>query len=305
MRTLMIREDVPPRELRRLAKIENDPRVARRLLAIAAALDGMSRDAAARIAGMDRQTLRDWVIRYNRGGPAGLSDHAGQPRWFDLRAPPPTAQNVASLCPCNIAGGLSRARLNTPGRRKLRPCLSRWLMGSMVEASRWPGIRATRQRSRRHAGEQLGRRETRRRTPRRALPHPAAPRMRRSDEWPRPRYGPPGELPERRVRARRSRRHAPLHPARGRLETQPARAQRQPRPRLRGGQQEQRARRRRRRRLARGSPRLAPQRRSPQGPDRPAQRPRRARSAPRARRRARPAKRLAAARGPRARAAPG
>lgn len=80
MRALMIREDVPPRELRRLAKIEDNPRVARRLLAIAAALDGMSREAAARIAGMDRQTLRDWVIRYNRGGPAGLSDHWGDGR---------------------------------------------------------------------------------------------------------------------------------------------------------------------------------------------------------------------------------
>ena len=80
MRALVIREDVPPGELRGLAKTEGDPRVARRLLAIAAALDGMSRDAAARIAGMDRQTLRDWVIRYNRGGPAGLSDHWGDGR---------------------------------------------------------------------------------------------------------------------------------------------------------------------------------------------------------------------------------
>ncbi len=80
MPALMIREDVPPAELRRLAKIEDDPRVARRLLAIAAALEGMSREAAARIAGMDRQTLRDWVIRYNRGGPAGLSDHWGNGR---------------------------------------------------------------------------------------------------------------------------------------------------------------------------------------------------------------------------------
>lgn len=59
---------------------EDDPRVARRLLAIAAALDGMSREAAARIAGMNRQTLRDWVIRYNRGGPPRLSDHWGAGR---------------------------------------------------------------------------------------------------------------------------------------------------------------------------------------------------------------------------------
>ena len=80
MPALMIREVVSPADLRRLAKAEGDRRVARRLLAIAAALEGMSREAAARIAGMDRQTLRDWVIRYNRGGPAGLSDHWGDGR---------------------------------------------------------------------------------------------------------------------------------------------------------------------------------------------------------------------------------
>jgi hypothetical protein len=58
MPALMIREDLPPGELRRLAKAELDLRVARRLLAIAAALEGLSREAAARVAGMDRQTLR-------------------------------------------------------------------------------------------------------------------------------------------------------------------------------------------------------------------------------------------------------
>jgi transposase len=53
-------------------------------MAIAAALDRMGRETAARIAGMGRQTLRDWVIRYNRGGPAGLSDQSGDdgPCWL-------------------------------------------------------------------------------------------------------------------------------------------------------------------------------------------------------------------------------
>jgi transposase len=86
MSALMIREDLPAGELRRLAKAERDLRVARRLLAIAAALEGLSREAAARVAGMDRQTLRDWVIRYNRGGPAGLSDHWGDGRPCRLTA---------------------------------------------------------------------------------------------------------------------------------------------------------------------------------------------------------------------------
>src|SRR5881628_747305 len=63
-----------PAELRALARRERDGRVSARLLALANALDGMSRDQAARAAGMDRQTLRDWVHRYNAEGLAGLSD---------------------------------------------------------------------------------------------------------------------------------------------------------------------------------------------------------------------------------------
>ncbi|MFG1250560.1 winged helix-turn-helix domain-containing protein, partial [Xanthobacter flavus] len=46
----------------------------RRLLSLAAVLDGMDRAEAARIGGMDRQTLRDWVHRFNALGPDGLRD---------------------------------------------------------------------------------------------------------------------------------------------------------------------------------------------------------------------------------------
>src|SRR6187397_1723208 len=55
------------------------------LLALANALDGMSRDEAARAAGMDRQTLRDWVHRYNAEGVAGLRDRprTGRPCRLD------------------------------------------------------------------------------------------------------------------------------------------------------------------------------------------------------------------------------
>src|SRR5215207_8692246 len=63
-----------PAELRALARRERDGRVSARLLALANALDGMSRDEAARAAGMDRQTLRDWVHRYNAEGVEGLRD---------------------------------------------------------------------------------------------------------------------------------------------------------------------------------------------------------------------------------------
>jgi putative transposase len=49
-----------------------DAAQARRLLAIAAVLDGNSRTESAKIGGMDRQTLRDWVIRFNEQGWDGL-----------------------------------------------------------------------------------------------------------------------------------------------------------------------------------------------------------------------------------------
>lgn len=80
MPALPIRADVSPGELRNLARRESDGRVSRRLLSIANALEGMDRAMAARAAGMDRQTLRDWVIRYNRGGPAALFDAWGDGR---------------------------------------------------------------------------------------------------------------------------------------------------------------------------------------------------------------------------------
>jgi hypothetical protein len=45
---------------------------ARRLLSLAAVLDGQNRKVAAEIGAMDRQTLRDWVHRFNEKGPEGL-----------------------------------------------------------------------------------------------------------------------------------------------------------------------------------------------------------------------------------------
>jgi transposase len=55
-----------------LAARAKDAAQARRLLAIAAVLDGSSREEAAKVGGMDRQTLRDWVIRFNEQGPDAL-----------------------------------------------------------------------------------------------------------------------------------------------------------------------------------------------------------------------------------------
>jgi transposase len=81
MPALPIREDLPATELRRLARHEPDRRAAMRLLAIAHALDGFSRAEAARLAGMERQALRDAVLRYNAEGVEGLHDRprSGRP----------------------------------------------------------------------------------------------------------------------------------------------------------------------------------------------------------------------------------
>lgn len=61
-------------ELRRLAARTKHANQSRRLLSLAAVLDGMNRTDAAQIGGMDRQTLRDWVHRFNKHGPDGLKD---------------------------------------------------------------------------------------------------------------------------------------------------------------------------------------------------------------------------------------
>jgi transposase len=99
MTALTIRADRTPAVLRKLAKAETDTRVARRLLAIANALSGMSRKEAAEAAGMDRQTLRDWVIRYNSHGVDGLCDC-----WGDGRPPRLEPREQAELIRIVLAG---------------------------------------------------------------------------------------------------------------------------------------------------------------------------------------------------------
>lgn len=80
--TVQLRDDYDAMRLRGLARRSRDPRQLRRLLALAAVYDGMSRAEAARVGGMDRQTLRDWAHRFNEAGPEGLRDRArtGRPR---------------------------------------------------------------------------------------------------------------------------------------------------------------------------------------------------------------------------------
>ena len=66
------RRDHTSGALRGLAGKCRDGSQVRRLLAVAMVLDGRPRSEAASSNGMDRQTLRDWVHRYNEKGVGGL-----------------------------------------------------------------------------------------------------------------------------------------------------------------------------------------------------------------------------------------
>ena len=67
-----LRQDFEAATLRQLATTVKYASQARRRLALAAVYDGKHRAEAAHIGGMDRQTVRDWVHRFNRRGPDGL-----------------------------------------------------------------------------------------------------------------------------------------------------------------------------------------------------------------------------------------
>jgi putative transposase len=112
---LAIRRDRTPASLRLWARRSGDTRAASRAYAIAHALEGMSRAEAARLAGMERQALRDAVVRYNAEGVSGLSDRPrtrrsrlteGQQatlRALILRGPAPERDGVSSWTRADIA----------------------------------------------------------------------------------------------------------------------------------------------------------------------------------------------------------
>src|ERR1700691_1975548 len=81
--------------LRRAAAQSRDSDASRRMLALALVLDGRPRTEAAQLCGMDRQTLRDWVHRYNDLGLAGLSDRV--PPGAKPRLSPEQEAEVARL----------------------------------------------------------------------------------------------------------------------------------------------------------------------------------------------------------------
>jgi transposase len=145
---LPIRDELTPEALRRHARHEPNRRAALRMLAVANALEGMSRAEAARLAGMERQALRDAVVRYNAEGLAGLHDRPkpGRPARLSeaeqaalaarvFRGPDPERDGVAAWTRADLGGwlegrfgkgfhpsSLSRVlkRLD-PSRQKARP----------------------------------------------------------------------------------------------------------------------------------------------------------------------------------------
>src|SRR3954451_15624326 len=113
---LVIRDELTAEALRRKARHEPNRRAALRMMAIANALEGMSRAEAARLAGMERQALRDAVVRYNAEGLAGLRDRPepGRPERLGeaeqaalaarvFRGPDPGRDGVAAWTRADVA----------------------------------------------------------------------------------------------------------------------------------------------------------------------------------------------------------
>ena len=98
------REDLTPAQLRAAAGRAKDGRAARRMLAIALVLEGTDRTTAAQTCGMDRQTLRDWVHRFNAEGLAGLVNRRSPGR--PARLSPDQKAELAAL----VEAGPDRAR---------------------------------------------------------------------------------------------------------------------------------------------------------------------------------------------------
>jgi transposase len=84
---IALRQDYDAAELRRAARASEDADQVRRLLALAAIYDGGSRTVAAAVGGVTLQVVRDWVLRFNAQGPAGLIDRKapGQRPRLDAR----------------------------------------------------------------------------------------------------------------------------------------------------------------------------------------------------------------------------
>lgn len=112
-----LRGDFSGDELRRLARESRDAKQVRRLLALAVIRDGGSRTEAARIGGVGLQIVRDWVLRFNAEGPAGLFD-----RKAPGKSPTLSADQRAAL-----------ARVVEAGPEPWRDGVVRWRLIDLVQ----------------------------------------------------------------------------------------------------------------------------------------------------------------------------
>ena len=126
-----LREDYSAAELRALTRRSKNVNQSRRLLSLAAIGDGMDRCEAAKIGGLDRQTLRDWVHRFNGSGLEGLLDN-----WTEGPKPRLSAEQLAQFARIVEAGPdrekdgvvvLASARPQARHRREVRRRVSRAL----------------------------------------------------------------------------------------------------------------------------------------------------------------------------------
>jgi transposase len=69
---LSLRDDCDAARLKLSARRSDNADQVRRLLALAAIYDGATRAETAQIGGVTRQIVRDWVVRFNEGGPDAL-----------------------------------------------------------------------------------------------------------------------------------------------------------------------------------------------------------------------------------------
>lgn len=158
---LAIRDDLTPEALRWHARPAPNRRAALRMLAIASALEGLSRADAARLAGMERQALRDAVVRYNAEGLAGLHDRPkpGRRERLSRRRLPLTssAAPIRSVMACRRGRELiCAAGWRSALRKPFTPPACRGCCGGWTCRGRRPGPSIRKLTRRRRSGSEKG-----------------------------------------------------------------------------------------------------------------------------------------------------
>ena len=149
------RTELTASELRTAAGRTKDARAARRMLAISLVLEGADRTTAAETSGMDRQTLRDRVHRYNAEGLAGLVNRTVPPRrpggWYRIRWPLGQGRSGpgARRGGARAAEGFAAPHRGGVRRRPARAQRPQAIGGTRVPAAAGRA-RSTRSRTRRH-----------------------------------------------------------------------------------------------------------------------------------------------------------